>query len=132
MPNVYPTISEILRTTASPIDGYGVIGVSITKSAQNYYNIIGNNLDQLSSVYWSPVNLSSIKFKMVPIQLYSSNMARFGIIILDNYCNAEDRSGKIGFRLKDNTSLMQWQVITYGNLGITYQGSLSGRWESET
>jgi len=108
-----------------------MFGVCITRATSNFYNVIGDNLDQIISVFWSPRNPATIKFRIIPIQLYSINMLRFGILILDNHNDACDRGGMISFRRPDG-SLIQWNVVTYGNIGTEYHSPLSGYREFET
>ena len=130
MVNLYPVVTNVARIPVSPVDGGQVIGVLIAPSV-NSYNVIGNNLQNITSVRWSPRNRASVQFRMIPFELYSNNMARFGIEILNNFNNAEDRGGYISFTRTDGT-LIQWAVITYGNLGLTFKGPWSGLREFET
>lgn len=123
-------ITNIERLPASPMGGLQVIGVSISPTI-NFYNVIGNNLQDIIDVKWAPRDRKSIQFKMLPFTLYSCNMAQFGIQILDNFCNADNRGGHIQFKRKDG-SLIQWAVITYGSLGLKYRGPWSGLREFET
>jgi hypothetical protein len=133
MQNNYPVISCINRIPADPINGGKIAGILISNNSTNYFNVVGNNLDQIIDVRWSPANPATIKFNVIPYVAYpgSVNLARFGIVILDNFFNAENRGGYLSFRRLDNT-MIQWPVVTYGSLNLTWNGPYSGLREFET
>ena len=132
MQNDYPIISNVTRTPASPIEGCGFVGVSVSAGSTNYYSVVGTNLHNIVRVSWAPRNPSLIRFQMIPLFVYDGNiLAKFGIAILENYSEMENRGGYISFQRYDDT-MIQWPVVSYGNVNLPWKGALFGTREFET
>jgi hypothetical protein len=115
MPTPLPsvTIASIMSLPASPYYDRDVVNIMITDGATSYFEIIGSNLNRITSVKWYPRNSASVLQESRNIILVDNTHGTFMVRVLNNYLNIEDRAGHISFTLDDNTTLTA-PVKTFG------------------
>jgi hypothetical protein len=101
----------------SPYNGTGIAGIIITNGLSSYFKVTGYNLGRIVSVTWYPKNIDNVKFSIRPFTLISEELATFGINMLDNYLDPNDRGGYLSFVLDDSTTMV-YPVKTFGKLSV--------------
>jgi hypothetical protein len=101
----------------SPFNGTGVAGIIITNGLSTYFKVSGYNLGRIANVTWYPKNIDSVKFSIRPLVLISEELASFGINMIDNYLDENDRGGYLSFVLDDQTTMV-YPVRTFGRLSV--------------
>lgn len=117
-PNTGPVAIDCIETLpGSPFNGTGIVGVIITNGLSSYFKVTGSNLGRIVNVTWYPKNLGSVLFSIRPFTLVSEELATFGINMLDNYLDENQRDGYISFTLDDQTT-MAYPTKTFGRLSV--------------
>lgn len=117
-PNTGPvSITCIDTLPMSPFNGTGVAGIIITNGLSTYFKVSGYNLGRIANVTWYPKNIDSVKFSIRPLVLISEELASFGINMIDNYLDENDRGGYLSFVLDDQTTMV-YPVRTFGRLSV--------------
>ena len=112
------TIASIRSLPGSPYYAPDIVNILITNGANNFFEIIGSNLNRIVSVKWLPKNSGSVLQESRNIILIDDTHGTFMIRILNNYLDITDRAGHISFTLDDQTTLAA-PVRTFGPPSFT-------------
>ena len=107
------TVHAIRTLPVDHLSETGRVGIVITNGVTTYFSVTGEQLDQVASIKWHPMDVSTVDFDSRPMALIDQFMGTFSIRIINNHLNISDRGGWIVVKLMDG-SRYKWPVMTYG------------------